>query len=135
MPLTLPAGAERGAAPVINSTPDVGVLAAELDHVRSAGVKLSDRALRTSGRLSVMIATRVADYAQEFVGGCRWWFRGHLIPSLARFVLRSTQTQPSYPRKRYPVITAIAEVHRRRGILDHPPEPVIGRPLADPFGG
>ena len=58
MPLTLPPAQNAVPAPVINSTPTSGFSPQSLIMLRSAGVKLSDRALRTAGRLSVMIATR-----------------------------------------------------------------------------
>src|ERR1700738_5211630 len=58
MPLTLPPAQNAVPAPVINSTPTSGFSPQSLIMLRSAGVKLSDRALRTCGRLSVMIATR-----------------------------------------------------------------------------
>jgi len=41
-----------GSAPISGFSPQVLII------VRSAVIKLSDRALRTSGRLSVMMATR-----------------------------------------------------------------------------
>src|ERR1700737_1208125 len=58
MPLTLPPAQKAVPAPVIRSAPTSGFSPQVLIIVRNAGVKLSDRALRTSGRLSVMIATR-----------------------------------------------------------------------------
>src|SRR5258708_21153268 len=58
MPWTLPAAQKAVPAPVISSTPTSGFSPHVLIMVRSAGVKLSDSALRTSGRFSVMMATR-----------------------------------------------------------------------------
>src|SRR6266851_8696324 len=58
MPLTLPPAQNAVPAPVINSAPTSGLSPQALMMVRSAGVRLSDNALRTSGRLSVTIATR-----------------------------------------------------------------------------
>ena len=58
MPLTLPPAQKAVAAPVINSAPMSGFSPQVLIMVRNAGVKSSDSALRTSGRLSVMMATR-----------------------------------------------------------------------------
>src|SRR5216684_8692660 len=58
MPLTLPPAQNAVPAPVINSAPTSGLSPQALMMVRSAGVRLSDNALRTSGRLSVTMATR-----------------------------------------------------------------------------
>src|ERR1700722_3990407 len=58
MPLTLPPAQKAVPAPVIRSAPTSGFSPQVLIIVRSAGVRLSDRALRTSGRFSVMTATR-----------------------------------------------------------------------------
>ena len=58
MPLTLPPAQNALPAPVIRSTPISGFSPQVLIMVRSAGVRLSDIALRTSGRFSVMTATR-----------------------------------------------------------------------------
>src|SRR5580700_8565388 len=58
MPLTLPPAQKALPAPVIKSTPTSGFSPQVLIIVRSAGVRLSDSALRTSGRFSVMTATR-----------------------------------------------------------------------------
>ena len=49
---------------------------------------------------------------------------------------RATTPKPSCPAKAgHPVIgaTGVKESRRRRGVLDRPPEPVIGRPFADPL--
>src|SRR5215475_5164458 len=58
MPLTLPPAQKALPAPVIRSTPTSGFSPQLLIIVRSAGVSVSDIAFFTSGRLSVMIATR-----------------------------------------------------------------------------
>ena len=58
MPLTLPPAQNAVPAPVISSTPTSGFSPQVLIMVRSAGVRLSDIALRASGRFSVMMATR-----------------------------------------------------------------------------
>src|ERR1700682_3409847 len=58
MPLTLPPAQNAVPAPVIRSTPTSGFSPQVLIMVRSAGVRVSDIALRTSGRFSVMMATR-----------------------------------------------------------------------------
>src|SRR5229473_366566 len=58
MPLTLPPAQKAVPAPVIRSAPTSGFSPQVLIIVRNAGVKLSDSALRTSGRFSVMTATR-----------------------------------------------------------------------------
>src|SRR5665213_1652703 len=58
MPLTLPPAQNAVPAPVIRSAPTSGFSPQVLIMVRSAGVRLSDSALRTSGRFSVMTATR-----------------------------------------------------------------------------
>src|ERR1700744_5350149 len=58
MPLTLPPAQNAVPAPVSSSAPTCGFSPQVLIIVRSAGVRLSDIALRTSGRFSVMIATR-----------------------------------------------------------------------------
>src|SRR5215475_10188066 len=58
MPLTLPPAQKALPAPVIRSTPTSGFSPQLLIIVRSAGVSVSDMAFFTSGRLSVMIATR-----------------------------------------------------------------------------
>ena len=58
MPLTLPPAQNAVPAPVIRSAPTSGFSPQVLIIVRSAGVRWSDSALRTSGRFSVMIATR-----------------------------------------------------------------------------
>ena len=58
MPLTLPPAQNAVPAPVISSAPTSGFSPQVLIMVRSAGVRLSDIALRTSGRFSVMMATR-----------------------------------------------------------------------------
>src|SRR4051794_25775878 len=58
MPLTLPPAQNADPAPVISSTCTSGFSPQSLIMLRSAGVNWSDSALRTSGRLSVMIATR-----------------------------------------------------------------------------
>ena len=58
MPLTLPPAQNAVPAPVSRSTPTSGFSPQVLIMVRSAGVSVSDMALRTSGRFSVMMATR-----------------------------------------------------------------------------
>src|SRR6195952_3518137 len=58
MPLTSPPEQNAVPAPVISSAPTSGFSPQVLIMVRSAGVRRSDSALRTSGRFSVMIATR-----------------------------------------------------------------------------
>ena len=58
MPLTLPPAQKAVPAPVIRSAPTSGFSPQVLIMVRSAGVRSSDSALRTSGRFSVMTATR-----------------------------------------------------------------------------
>jgi hypothetical protein len=58
MPLTLPPAQNAVPAPVSSSTPTSGFSPQVLIIVRSAGVRLSDIALRASGRFSVMMATR-----------------------------------------------------------------------------
>ncbi len=58
MPLTSPPEQNAVPAPVISSTPTSGFSPQVFIIVRSAGVRWSDRELRASGRLSVMIATR-----------------------------------------------------------------------------
>ena len=58
MPLTLPPAQKAVPAPVIRSAPTSGFSPQVLIIVRSAGVRSSDSALRTSGRFSVMMATR-----------------------------------------------------------------------------
>src|SRR6476619_7269774 len=58
MPLTLPPAQKAVPAPVIRSAPTAGFSPQVLIMLRSAGVRLSDSALRTSGRFSVMTATR-----------------------------------------------------------------------------
>src|SRR3954468_13833001 len=58
MPLTLPPAQNADPAPVISSTCTSGFSPQSLIMLRSAGVSVSDSALRTSGRLSVMMATR-----------------------------------------------------------------------------
>src|SRR6266851_2251835 len=58
MPLTLPPAQKAVPAPVIRSAPTSGFSPQVLIMVRNAGVKWSDSALRTSGRFSVMTATR-----------------------------------------------------------------------------
>ncbi len=58
MPLTLPPAQNAVPAPVISSAPTSGLSPQVLIMVRSAGVRWSDSALRTSGRLSVRMATR-----------------------------------------------------------------------------
>ncbi len=58
MPLTLPPAQNAVPAPVISSAPTAGFSPQVLIMLRSAGVRLSDIALRTSGRFSLMIATR-----------------------------------------------------------------------------
>ena len=58
MPLTLPPAQNALPAPVISSAPTSGFSPQVLIMVRSAGVRLSDIALRASGRFSVMMATR-----------------------------------------------------------------------------
>src|SRR3984893_13101720 len=58
MPLTLPPEQNAVPAPVINSAPTSGFSPQVLIMVRSAGVSRSDSALRTSGRFSVITATR-----------------------------------------------------------------------------
>src|SRR5260370_25432791 len=58
MPLTSPPAQKAVPAPVIRSAPTSAFSPQVLIMVRSAGVRLSDSALRTSGRFSVMIATR-----------------------------------------------------------------------------
>src|SRR5713101_828634 len=58
MPLTSPPAQNAVPAPVIRSAPISGFSPQVLIMVRNAGVSLSDIALRASGRLSVMIATR-----------------------------------------------------------------------------
>ena len=58
MPLTLPPAQKAVPAPVSSSAPTPGFSPQALIMLRSAGVRSSDIALRTSGRLSVMMATR-----------------------------------------------------------------------------
>src|ERR1700681_4526705 len=58
MPLTFPPAQKAVPAAVISSTPTSGFSPQVLIMVRSAGVSVSDIALRTSGRFSVMMATR-----------------------------------------------------------------------------
>src|ERR1700730_10051262 len=58
MPLTSPPAQNAVPAPVISSAPTSGLSPQVLIMVRSAGVSWSDSALRTSGRLSVRMATR-----------------------------------------------------------------------------
>src|ERR1700738_2017772 len=58
MPFTLPPAQNAVPAPVISSAPTSGLSPQALMMVRSAGVRLSDNALRTSGRLNVTMATR-----------------------------------------------------------------------------
>src|SRR5436305_10531980 len=58
MPLTLPPAQNAVPAPVISNAPTSGFSPHVLIIVRSAGVRLSDNALRTSGRFSVITATR-----------------------------------------------------------------------------
>ena len=58
MPLTSPPAQKAVPAPVIRSAPTSEFSPQVLTMLRSAGVRLSDSALRTSGRLSVMTATR-----------------------------------------------------------------------------
>ena len=58
MPLTLPPAQNAVPAPVSNSTPTSGFSPQALIMLRKAGVRLSDNALRASGRFSVMMATR-----------------------------------------------------------------------------
>src|SRR5246127_4509566 len=58
MPLTLPPAQKALPAPVIRSTPTSELSPQVRIMLRSAGVRLSDIALRASGRFSVMIATR-----------------------------------------------------------------------------
>ena len=58
MPLTLPPAQKAVPAPVISSAPTSGLSPQLLIMLRSAGVKSSESALRTSGRLSVITATR-----------------------------------------------------------------------------
>src|SRR4029078_7795437 len=58
MPLTLPPAQNAVPAPVISSAPTSGFSPQVLIMLRSAGVKLSDIAVRASGRVSVMMATR-----------------------------------------------------------------------------
>src|SRR5205085_12455774 len=58
MPLTLPPAQKAVPAPVISSAPTCGLSPQLLIMLRSAGVKSSESALRTSGRLSVITATR-----------------------------------------------------------------------------
>src|SRR5258708_30541053 len=57
MPLTSPPLQKALPAPVIRRAPTSGSSPRSLICVRSAGVSLSDRALRASGRLSVISAT------------------------------------------------------------------------------
>src|SRR5207249_8883027 len=57
-PLTLPPAQNAESAPVSNSTPTSGFSPQALIMLRKAGVRLSDIALRASGRFSVMMATR-----------------------------------------------------------------------------
>src|SRR5260370_36866016 len=58
MLFVLPPAQKAGPVPVLNCVATSGFALMFLIMVRSAGVKLSDSALRTSGRLSVMMATR-----------------------------------------------------------------------------
>src|SRR4051812_5750937 len=58
MPLTSPPEQNAVPAPVINSAPTSGFSPQVLIMLRSAGVSRSDSALRTSGRFSVITATR-----------------------------------------------------------------------------
>src|SRR6188472_1738254 len=58
MPLTLPPAQNAVPAPVSSSAPTPGFSPQALIMLRSAGVRSSDIALRTSGRFSVMTATR-----------------------------------------------------------------------------
>ena len=58
MPLTLPPAQNALPAPVMSSTPTSGFSPQVLIMMRSAGVSVSDIALRSSGRFSVMMATR-----------------------------------------------------------------------------
>src|SRR3954464_12997408 len=58
MPLTSPPEQNAVPAPVISSAPTSGVSPQALIMLRSAGVNRSDSALRTSGRFSVITATR-----------------------------------------------------------------------------
>src|SRR3954447_22049071 len=58
MPLTSPPEQNAVPAPVINSAPTSGFSPQALIMLRSAGVNRSDSALRTSGRFSVITATR-----------------------------------------------------------------------------
>ena len=58
MPLTLPPAQNASPAPVISSAPTSGFSPQVRIIVRSAGVSVSDSALRASGRFSVMTATR-----------------------------------------------------------------------------
>src|SRR3954453_20995742 len=58
MRLTLPPAQNAVPAPVISSAPTSGFSPQVLIMVRSAAVRSSDSALRNSGRLSVMTATR-----------------------------------------------------------------------------
>src|SRR5229473_6543055 len=66
MPLTLPPAQKAVPAPVIRSAPTSGFSPQVLIIVRNAGVKWSDSALRTSGRVSVMTATR--SRTEQFAG-------------------------------------------------------------------
>src|SRR3954447_11695143 len=58
MPLTLPPAQNASPAPVISSAPTSGLSPQVRIIVRSAGVSASDSELRTSGRFSVITATR-----------------------------------------------------------------------------
>src|SRR5437868_8885286 len=58
MPLTLPPAQNAAPAPVSSNTPTSGFSPQALIIARRAGVSVSDIALRTSGRFSVMMATR-----------------------------------------------------------------------------
>jgi hypothetical protein len=57
MPLTSPPEQKAVPAPVIRIAPTLGSSPRSLICTRSAGVSLSDMALRASGRLSVISAT------------------------------------------------------------------------------
>jgi hypothetical protein len=71
--LDVAAGAESGAGAGDQQRADVGFLAAGLIMLRSAGVSVSDSALRTSGRFSVMTGDAVADHAAAVHRcRCRW---------------------------------------------------------------